>query len=177
MKTVLDEVIEQYGIKSNQIYSLTADNGANMLKCVRLFSEGDVTERTANVEQPSCSNWQSDAEELVCDEDDSGTVHRINVEVFLGDLSFSHTSTVQAGNIWKGVRCAAHTVELAGEDALKESSLRDDIISARCICKKLRNPSVRVLLKKLKLIKPILDSPIRWHSTCFIVFAREGFLP
>ena len=102
LKTVFDEVIEQYGIKSNQIYSFPTDSGANMLKCVLLFSEKNVTERTANVEQPSCSSWQSDAE-LVSDEDDSGAVNRINIEVFLGNLSSSHTSTAQAGNIWKGV--------------------------------------------------------------------------
>ena len=59
LRTVLDEVIEQYGIKSNQIHSLTADNGANMLKCVLLFSEEDVTQKTANVEQPSYSSWQA----------------------------------------------------------------------------------------------------------------------
>ena len=71
--------------------------------------------------------------EFVNDKDNSGTgtVNYINVEVFLGNLSFSHTSTPQAENIWKGVRCAAHTLELAVEDALKESFLRDVIISAR----------------------------------------------
>ena len=152
------------GIKSNQIYSITTDNGANMLKCVRLFSEEDVTERIGSAEQPSCSSWQSDAEELSSDEDDSGTVNCINVEVFLGNLSSSHASTAQAGNMWKGFRCAAHTLQLAVEDALKKSSLRDVIDSARCICKKLRNPSVFVLLKKPKLRKPVLDSPTRWHS-------------
>ena len=165
LKTVLYEVIEQYGIKSDQIYSITTDNGANMLKCVRLFSKEDITERTGNAEQPSCSSWQSDAEELSSDEDDSGTVNCINVEVLLGNLSSSHTSTAQAGNMWKGVRCAAYTLQLAVEDALKKSSLRNVIDSARCICKKLRNPSVFVLLKKLKLRKPVLDSPTRWHST------------
>ena len=108
LKTVFDEVIEQYGIKSNQNYCITTDNGANILKCVCRFSEEDVIERTGNAEQPSCSSWQSNAEELSSDEDDSSTVNCINVEVFLGNLSFSHTSTVQAGNVWKGVRCAAH---------------------------------------------------------------------
>ena len=93
LKTVLDEVIEQYGIKSNQIYSITTDNGANMLKCVCLFSEEDVTERTDNAEQPSGSSWQSEAEELSSDEDDSCTVNCINVEVFLGNLSSSDIST------------------------------------------------------------------------------------
>ena len=110
------------------------------------------------------SSWQGDAE-LVNDKDDSGTVNRINVEVFLCTFSFSHTSTAQAGNIWKGVRCAALTLQLVVEDTLKESSLRDVIKSARCICIKTRNPSVCVLLKKLKLIKPILGSTIKWHST------------
>ena len=85
-----------------------------MLKCVcRLFSEEDVTERTGNAEQPSCNSWQSDAEELSSDEDDSDTVNCINVKVFLGNLSSSHTSTAQAENMWKGVRCAAHTIQLS----------------------------------------------------------------
>ena len=158
LKTVLDEVIEQYGIKSNQIYSITTDNGANMLKCVGLFSEEDVTERTGNAEKPSSSSWHSDAEELSSDEDDSGILNCINVEVFLGNLSSSHTSTPQAGNMWKSVRCAANTLQLVVEDALKKSSSRDVIDSARCICKKLRNLSVFVLLKNLKLRKPVLDS-------------------
>ena len=57
LKTVIKEVIEQYGIKSNEIYSLTTDNSANMLRCVHLFFEEDVIERTHNVEQPSCSSW------------------------------------------------------------------------------------------------------------------------
>ena len=53
LKTVLDEFIEQYEIKSNQIYSLTTDNGADMLKRVRLFSQEDVTERTAMFRSPA----------------------------------------------------------------------------------------------------------------------------
>ena len=136
-----------------------------MLKCVRLFSEEDVTERTGNVEQLSCSSLQSNAEELSCDEDNSGTANWINVEVFLSNLSSLHTTTAQAGNMWKSVRCVALTLQLAVEDTLKKSSLRDVIDSAQCICKKLRNPSVFVLLKKSKLRKPVLDSPTMWHST------------
>ena len=49
LETVFDEVIEQYGIKSNQIYSITTDNGANMIKCVCLFSEEDVTKKTGSL--------------------------------------------------------------------------------------------------------------------------------
>ena len=110
-------------------------------KCVRLFSKEDITERTGNAQQPSCSSWQSDAEELSSDEDDSGIVNCINVENLFGNLSSSHTSTAQAGIMWKGVRCASHTLQLAVENALKKFSLRGVIDSVRCICKKLRNPS------------------------------------
>ena len=81
-----------------------------MLKCVRLFCKKDVTKRTDNAEQPSCCSWQSDAKELSSDEDDRGIVNCINVKVFLGNLSSSHTSTTQAENMWKDVRCAAHTL-------------------------------------------------------------------
>ena len=70
-----------------------------MLKCVRLFSKEGVTEKTGNAEQPSCSSWQSDAKELSSDEYDWGIVNCKNVEVFLGNLSSSHTNTIQAGNM------------------------------------------------------------------------------
>ena len=60
--------------------------------------------------------------------------------------------------------CCPH-LTVGRRNAIKKSSLRDVIDSARCIFKKLRNPSVFVLLKKLKLKKPVLDNPTRWHST------------
>ena len=88
LKTVLDEIIKQYEIKSNQIYSITTNNGANMLKCVCLFSEEVVIEKTSNAEQPSCSSWQSNAEELSSDEDNSGTVNCIKVELFFRHPQF-----------------------------------------------------------------------------------------
>ena len=148
-----------------------------MVKCVGLSSEEDVTERTGNAEQPSCGSWQSDAKKLSSDEDDSSTLNCISVGVFLSNLSSSHSSTAQAGNMWKGVRCATRTLQLAVEDALKKCFLRDVIDSARCICKKPRNLSVFVLLKKLKLKKPVLDIPARWnrHAACFNVFLLKDF--
>ena len=66
----------------------------------------------------------------------------------------------------RGLRCAAHTLQLAVDDALKQSSLKSDIAKARHVCKILRNPSIMVILKKLKRKKPILDCVTRWHSTC-----------
>ena len=54
-----------------------------MLKCVRLFSEEGVTEKTGNAEQPSCSSWQSDAKELSSDEYDWGIVIAKTLKFFL----------------------------------------------------------------------------------------------
>ena len=58
----------------------------------------------------------------------------------------------------RGLRCAAHTLQLAVDDALKQSSLKSfntnslnsDIAKTRHVCKILRNPSIMVILKKLK---------------------------
>ena len=88
-----------------------------------------------------------------------------NVEVFLGNFSSSDTSTAQAENMRKGVRCAAHTLQLAVEDPLKKLLYAMLLIRLDASAKKLRNPSVFVLLKKLKLRKPVLDCLTRWHST------------
>ena len=65
-------------------------------------------------------------------------VNYINVKAFLSSLGSSHTSTAQTGNMWKGVRCGAHTLQLVVEDALKKSFLRDVIDSTRCISKNIK---------------------------------------
>lgn len=59
------------------------------------------------------------------------------------------------------IRCAAHTLQLAIEDAFKTSMLAGTIANARGVCIKLRTPNVALILKEAKLKKPILDCSTR----------------
>ena len=168
------EVLEQYEISVSQIYTVTTDYGANVLKSVELLSNEQLKENAfADEDSPGTSQAASsniDVEnDVYSDEDseckatDSST---FNIEILLESLAAFHFVESSSRPILRGLRCAAHTQQLVVDDALKQSSLKNDIANARQVCKILRNPSIMVILKKLKRKKPILDCVTRWHSTC-----------
>lgn len=65
-----------------------------------------------------------------------------------------------------GIRCSAHTLQLAVDDALKRTKTISHLISrARNLAKKLRTQTFIYLIKKQNLKKPIIDCPTRWCST------------
>lgn len=64
-----------------------------------------------------------------------------------------------------GVRCSAHTLQLAVEDAFKACRNYQPVLEkTRKLCKMLRIPSLRRELKKLGLNKISTEGATRWHS-------------
>jgi hypothetical protein len=61
----------------------------------------------------------------------------------------------------EGIRCAAHTFQLAVLDALKTGTFNALILKARKVMKKLKTKNVMIMLKRLKLKHPKLDCPTR----------------
>ncbi|XP_064475529.1 zinc finger BED domain-containing protein 4-like [Ornithodoros turicata] len=135
-------VLATYDIELAQLYSITTDNGANLVKSVKMLTE----ETEAQSDSDDESNTQPEHEDV-------------------NDSSFNIDSTESWPVVLKGVRCAAHTLQLAVDDAMKKASVKGTIARAREVCKKLRCPTVMMMIKKLRLRKPILDCPTRWLST------------
>ena len=73
----------------------------------------------------------------------------------------------EAGKVIIGIRCAAHTLQLAIEDALKKVLLIEITNIARRVWVKLRTTNIRLLLKDLKLPMPKLDFQTRYP--CFLL--------
>ncbi|KAF2889649.1 hypothetical protein ILUMI_16524, partial [Ignelater luminosus] len=64
------------------------------------------------------------------------------------------------------MRCAAHTLQLAITDTLKEDTAATRLLcKIRQLVKKLRTPTYLYLIKKESLLKPALDYATRWNST------------
>ena len=176
IKSTLVEILEQYDIDLCQIYTITTDNGANMVKSVKLMSaeQGHCT-ASMDQEAPSTSyevtgtsrtRYELSESDDFSESDDDSAPFILNVEVLLETLASGDFVEAPSRSILRGIRCAAHTLQLAVDDALKQSTLKDVIAKARTVCKVLRSPSIMVILKKLKRPKPILDCVTRWHSTC-----------
>lgn len=132
-------ILRKYQINVDQIFTITSDNGANMLKLTRSMNDilkGDISDDEDS--DPECSdqlldiNFQSD-----------------------DDVPYEITT----------VRCAAHSLQLAIQDALKEDESLPIIEHARWIVRKLRTPTMKNFIKSAKKNKAILDNNTRWHST------------
>ncbi|CAK1590295.1 unnamed protein product [Parnassius mnemosyne] len=149
LKDQLIYVLNRFRISISQIYSITTDNGANMLKMVRL------------VEQALKTSIQENEDDSDDDENEIMEMASDEVNFILEDYLESEHYTVAA------VRCAAHTLQLAVLDALgsESSSIQTMLTNAREVIKKLRTTVYQHLLKRMGAKKPVVDCPTRWSST------------
>lgn len=141
LKDKLLYIMRKYCILEQQIYSITTDNGANMIKMTQLLNDGD-----------------NDS-----DEDDTDTEP---LEILLNNNVYDVDNTEpEIPYSVTSIRCAAHTLQLAVNDALQEDESIHTINEARSVVRKLRTPTMRNMLKASNKNKPLLDVATRWHST------------
>lgn len=63
-----------------------------------------------------------------------------------------------------GIRCAAHTLQLAIKDSIKNADLYEFISEAHDLVKKLQIPSLMLKFTDANIKRPVLDCPIRCNS-------------
>lgn len=136
IKNMVRRVLKKFNVDMQQMYSVTTDNGANMIKFVDLLGteieDGDLATEVEN---------ESHHFEEVFSED---------------NLEFTNIT---------GIKCAAHTLQLAIKDSIKKADLNNFISDARELVKKLRIPSLISKFKDSNVKRPVLDCTTRWNST------------
>lgn len=142
------------------MYSVTTDNGANMLKAVKLMNVG-VNEYEADSDDENDGGQAEEAEESDAfidwdAEEIDATADETNEE--------PEIMVMDIGNVMS-VRCAAHTLQLAVYTLFKSHAITNNISKCRQLVKKLRTPTIMLLIKAMKLKHPIIDVPTRWNST------------
>ena len=120
------DVLRQYNISLQQVYSVTSENGANMLKAVTLLS--DIQERGESNEDATGEETEQTGEDVEKAGEDVGNQEELKLQL----------DSVWPGHVLR--RCAAHTLQLAVDDALKQAS--NIIAKARHVAKRLRTQNV-----------------------------------
>ena len=154
LKSTVLNALATVGVSNRQIYSVTTDGGSNMVKCIDLLIDKQEREM-----QDPYGLYES------IDNVISGITNEENfLSVFESIDIFSDEDAV----IIRGVRCAAHSLQLGVEDALAVSdNLVANILNrVRDLAKYLRTTNNVYLLKAHKMNKPVLDNDTRWHSKC-----------
>uniref|UniRef100_A0A1I8Q3X3 DUF659 domain-containing protein n=1 Tax=Stomoxys calcitrans TaxID=35570 RepID=A0A1I8Q3X3_STOCA len=147
IKSVTLSVLEEYEIKPELIYSVTTDNGSNMLKAVQLMENRHPTYVGFDDEQGQLG--ENDAIDKNQETEDSEEEQGIDCEI----------------SALKSVRCAAHTLQLAVYAFYKYRNIASKIDKCRQLSKEIRMPTIMLLIKALNIKHPILDTKTRWNST------------
>jgi hypothetical protein len=154
LKKVIKTVLDKYSVAPKQIYTMTTDNGANMLKCVADM-RNDLERET---------NDPFGIEETI-----EQVIDGLDYEeALLQSLELLDDSLPANPVIMKGVKCAAHTLQLAVGDAIAATpSLNDVIGKARAVVKQLKTPNIQFLLDAQHEKRAILDVETRYIGELF----------
>ncbi|XP_060859754.1 uncharacterized protein LOC132936957 [Metopolophium dirhodum] len=119
-----------------------------------------------------CSDSETGADCSILDDEQIENI--LNEDIECVDSTYEHTEQILNdiqlhnlgdGSIFTGIRCVAHTLQLAVIDSLKDGGVDKLLNKVRILVRKLRNQTYIYLIKKEKLKLPILDCLTRWHST------------
>ncbi|XP_022170580.1 uncharacterized protein LOC111033930, partial [Myzus persicae] len=176
LKDTILNILKKFKIDINQVYTITSDNGANMLKAIDLFNDLEL-----EVDEPvyELINDDSDTSSTSDDNNDNNSdlenVSTLNPGLDDGEISdllnenfddvdeqYEKTEIIVTdivaqnigGEIFTGIRCVAHTLQLAVIDSLKGSTVEKLLNKVRILVKKLRNQTYLYLIKKEKLKSP-----------------------
>lgn len=158
---MIKDVLESYGISVDQIYSISADNGGNMIKAIKVF----------RVMQSHTLDAYFDDYALYLETDD----HTIHEKVIDAELKCREQIETEFNAAFI-IHCAAHTAELGVKNSLKEYSETNNVLDqAHALVVELRVENIVLLLEKNNLAKPPLDVVTRWTSkhkmVCSIFFS------
>ena len=156
LKEMMISILRNYSILLKHIYTITVDNGANIVRSAALIIR----------DQEFQTNDPFEMDETI-DQVISGSSHEEILLQALENWDSIATEDREMPVVTKIVRCMAHTLQLAIEEALKESENANclTVIKAdRDVCKELQTTNMLILLKREGKKYPVLDNDTRWHS-------------
>lgn len=161
------EMLNRYNIPMANVFSLTTDNGSNILATAADLEELATEENNdwTDIEVSISMAERNDRQEMLAE-----IARDLYGRHKLRPIDFQQVSSV---------RCGSHTFHLAvkaGLNASKFSTEMNDqeplsnlINKAREVIKELRNPVFLIELEKKNIRKPVKDNVTRWFSTHVMV--------
>lgn len=138
--------LAEFNISLLQVYSVTTDNGSNVLLSAEIMDEL--------------------AEAIADDIEEDLTIEQVEVEFYQNLLKETEAEFFNNENVPHyiiSLACGAHTFQLALEAAIVDSGNTAEVIEkCRTIMKKLRTPNILRAIKERKLNFPLLDNDTRW---------------
>lgn len=150
---LLQQILQDYGIRLAQVISVTSDNGKNIVKAITLL---DAIYQSQKSKSSQSNNFP---------EDDDENEYYIDTDIFDDEYYDDLLSEVRSNfkgvcssDLIQGISCGAHCIHLVVSHAINKSPETSRIINrCRTIAKKLRTPTLRSRLKSANLNMAIID--------------------
>lgn len=153
IKSEVKNILSKFDTTLDQVFAVTVVNGSNMIKSVTLIED--------EINEVQISDTTDFEDSLLEDENNEEMVY----------------DAVDCNNL-PCMRCAAHTLQLAVNEILKNDVFKRIIKSLREIAKKCRNVKYEYLFKQSNVPYPRLDVETRWGSTYIMLqglYDNESF--
>lgn len=169
IRDVIRNNLLDYDISLSQIFSITSDNGANMLKAIALLD--DHLQKEKNSTDNDRENHENENNDTDSDEEIESNIFDANFyNDLLAGVRLEFNSLIYSDLI-QGISCAAHCLHLIVTKAIEKSKDALKVLEkCRELCKKLRRPTFQNLLESLSYKQAKLDINTRWNSIYLMVF-------
>lgn len=155
LSTCLERSLTNWGIPQDKVMLIVSDNGANMVKAVRLLQE------RVQLEQEQSGDLQSDSEDELdtsheegFTDDDVDGDHGGPVDLIVNDIPY------------RRMGCLAHTLQLVIKQAYNGNEFKDLLVKTHNLVRKVRKSSVAMEKIMSKCGKSVIgDNATRWNST------------
>lgn len=155
LKQILIKVLADFDLPMSKIYSITSDNGSNMIKLNRILRENQSEEESTEEDYEEAPHNDEDDEftfadetedeEIDTTEDSSEEVPNLNqveqiVEDCIAELKIEQSLDWSGSQSFKleDIRCGVHTLQLAVEDGIRNANLKSLLAKVRSAVKHFR---------------------------------------
>lgn len=163
LRKVIVDKLKEYELNLGNIFSITTDNGANILKAVAELNEEYQKEKNITI---ALNNENEDAGIIeIGDEEIDMEIFDENYYIDLLNNLRLQFGNLDYTNLIIGLSCAAHCLHNVVKKAIEKSSAIEQLLKrVRELVKKLRTPTFRNLITSAGLNQAILDVTTRWNS-------------
>lgn len=155
----LKNIMEDYGVDAKRIYTITTDNGPNVVKCVRIMRM-----------------FQGNQLEDYLDHDNEKIDE--NVLSSLVDMELESTEHGVDLQFLFHVHCSVHTMQLCLHDVFtkKGGEWTKFLSCCRDLVVELRTTKIQNIIKKRNLPIPLINIDVRWSSSHAMVSSTEKIM-
>ncbi|KAM9307836.1 uncharacterized protein PAF06_011978 [Gastrophryne carolinensis] len=167
LQVLVENVLQEYELKKEQVLSVVTDNASNMISTIRLMNENNEAEQQLEEENPGFR----ETEMFEMEEHHFET--EVQAEVASDEQEHdSLDALVEAASVRSHIhhmRCVVHTLQLAIRDSLQQGHAATLIGKVRKLATAARTPKVDSILKRRAGKGAIIDQATRWGSTYLMI--------